>query len=127
MFRVGIDELKREEEYQSFVDSVRHYIMRRKAKIDVLHIIQGENFTFYNARGKKYTEAQLQQLMQKEPLYLLGLDEYEQNLSPVITLLPKKIYIYGNHPSEAKTLALINLFEERVQFRPLEKFPFIFT
>lgn len=120
----GIDEMKREEEYQNFVHSVRHYLRNRKSKTDVLHILQGEDFTFYNEKGEKYTRIQLRRLMHREPLYLIGLDENELNISPVITLLPEKIYVYGDNPSEAKTLALINLFEERVQFFPLEKFPF---
>lgn len=120
----GIDEMKREEEYQNFVHSVRHYLKKRKSKTDVLHILQGDPFTFYDEKGKKYSRVQLRKLMHREPLYLIGLDENELNLSPVISLLPEKIYVYGDNPSEAKTLALINLFEERVQFFPLEKFPF---
>ena len=121
---LGIDEMKREEEYQNFVHSVRYYLRNRKSKTDVLHIIQGDNFIFYNAQGEKYSRVQLRKLMHREPLYLIGLDENEMNLSPVITLLPEKIFVYGDNPSEAKTLALINLFEERVEFLPLEKFPF---
>lgn len=121
---LGIDEMKREEEYQNFVHSVRYYLRNRKSKTDVLHIIQGDNFIFYNAQGEKYSRVQLRKLMHREPLYLIGLDDNEMNLSPVITLLPEKIFVYGDNPSEAKTLALINLFEEKVEFLPLEKFPF---
>lgn len=120
----GIDEMKREEDYQSFIQSTREYITRRKTKLNELYIVQGECFSFYKANGKQYSSLELRTLMHQEPLYLLGLDENEMNLSPVISLLPKSIYIYGDHPSEPKTLTLINLFQERVQFFPKEQFPF---
>lgn len=120
----GIDEMKREEDYQSFIQSTREYITRRKTKLNELYIVQGECFSFYKANGKQYSSLELRTFMHQEPLYLLGLDENEMNLSPVISLLPKSIYIYGDHPSEPKTLTLINLFQERVQFFPKEQFPF---
>lgn len=124
---LGIDEMKREEEYQTFVHSVRYYIKKKEIKTDVLHILQGEMFTFYSSRGEKYSKKNLKKLLMREPLYMIGLDENELNLAPIITLSPKKIYVYGEHPSEAKTLALFNLFEERVQFLPLDQFPFQFN
>lgn len=120
----GIDEMKREEEYQSFIQSTREYILRRKTKVDKLYVVQGDSFTFYKPNGKPYSPVELRTLMYREPLYLLGLDENEMNLSPVLTLLPRQIYIYGDHPSEPKTLTLINLFEEKVQFFPKAEFPF---
>lgn len=120
----GIDEMKREEEHQSFVQSIRDFIKRRKSKSNELHIVQGENFTFYKPTGEQYSYLELKTLMYNEPLYILGLDANEMNLSPIITLLPKKIYIYGDHPAEAKTSTILNIFQERVTFLPKESFPF---
>lgn len=120
----GIDEMKREEEHQNFVQSIREFIKRRKAKTDELHIVQGEDFSFYKANGEKYSLFELKTIMYNEPLYIVGLDENEINLSPVIALSPKKIYLYGDHPAEAKTLTIINIFQERVAFYPKERFPF---
>lgn len=120
----GIDEMKREEEYQDFIQSTREFIMRRQTKIPELYIVQGEPFTFYKPCGKKYTDVELRTKMSKEPLYVLGLDGNEMNVSPILTLLPEKIYMYGDHPSEPKTLTIINLFQERVQFFPKTLFPF---
>jgi len=120
----GIDEMKREEEHQNFIQSIRDFIMQRKPKIRILHIIQGKDFSFYKENGQRYRIHELKVLMQNEPLYIFGLDDNEMHLSPVITLLPEKIYIYGDHPSEAKTLTLINIFQERVSLLPRKKFPF---
>ena len=120
----GIDEMKREEEHQNFVQSIREFIKRKTTKTKDLHIMQGETFSFYRPNGEKYSPFELRNLMSSEPLYIVGLDKNEMNLSPVITLLPKNIYIYGDHPSEAKTLTLINIFQERVTFLPKKEFPF---
>lgn len=121
---LGIDEFKREEEYQEFIESVRVFITRRGVRTAELHILQAEQFSFYKANGKQYSLLELRNIMHDAALYIVGLDENEMNLSPVITLSPKKIYIYGNEPTEPKTLSLISLFQERVQFISSEYFPF---
>lgn len=66
----------------------------------------------------------LQTLMQKEPLYLFGLDETEMNLSPLIAMAPEKVKIYGDDPAEPKTLTVINVFQEKAEFQPTREFPF---
>lgn len=121
----AIDESKREEEHQRFIDSIRTYIKKNESRIDELFIVQqNDTFLFFNALGKQYTVAELRTLMDKEPLYLFGLDKNELHLSPVITLLPRHIYIYGNDPSDAKTLTIVNLFQERVTLFSHHEFPF---
>lgn len=55
---------------------------------------------------------------------MIGLDENEMNLAPLIALLPSNIFIYGDDSSEARTLSIINIFQERVTFCSLNKFPF---
>lgn len=121
---LGIDEFKREEEYQEFLESVRTFITRRGVRTQELHIVQAEQFIFFKATGKQYSTVELKNEMCHAELYIVGLDENEMNLSPVITLSPKKIYIYGNDPTEPKTLSLINLFQEKVEFVSKECFPF---
>jgi putative sporulation protein YtxC len=120
----GIDEMKREEEHQSFIQSIREYIKLRPPKTKTLYIVEGQTFHFYKENGDPYTELELKWLMRHEPLYMIGLDDSELNIAPVITLLPEKIYLFGHYPTEAKTNTLLNLFQERVQFRPLSQFPF---
>lgn len=124
MVGLAIDEFKREEEYQNFIHSIREYINHRKPKHDEIHIVQSERFLFYNKKGHRYTEKELRAFMYKEPLYMIGLDENEMNLAPLIALLPSNIFIYGDDSSEARTLSIINIFQERVTFCSLNKFPF---
>lgn len=122
----AIDEMKREEEYQHFVQVVRSYITNGLPKCSTVHILQDEPFQIYSHSGQKYTTEKLLELMRKEPLYLLGLDEYEQNLSPILTLLPHQIFIYGHNPDDGKTLTLLNIYQERARFLSNGMFPFTF-
>ncbi|MED4476116.1 sporulation protein YtxC [Oceanobacillus caeni] len=121
---LAIDEYKREEEHQAFINSLRTYISQKDPGIPVIHILQGSSFSFYSEDGEVLSKMDLQTLMQKEPLYLFGLDESEMNLSPLIAMAPKKVKIYGDDPAEPKTLTVINVFQEKVEFQPTREFPF---
>lgn len=120
----AIDEMKREEEYQHFVQTARMYVQQQIPKTPFIHIVQGEVFQFYNQFGEKIPQATLVSQMRKMPLYLFGLDETELNIAPAISLLPDRIHIYGAEENEGKTVTLLNIFEERAQFYPTEYFPF---
>ena len=124
MVGLAIDEYKREEDHQEFVNMLREYIAKKEPIYNVVHIVQGNTFSFFKADGKRFTRMELRMLMQKEPLYIVGLDEDELNLAPLVALAPKKIKIYGDDPSEPKTLTVINVFQERVDFESINKFPF---
>lgn len=121
---LAIDEFKQEEEHQSFIEMLRSYILKKKSTFNEIHVIQGKNFSFYRSNGKRFSPLELRNLMYQEPLYIVGLDVNELNLAPLVAIAPQKIYIYGDNPSEPKTLTVINVFQERVYFESLSHFPF---
>lgn len=121
---LAIDEFKQEESHQEFVHMLRDYMTRKKPSFSTIHLVQGETFHFFRDNGKRLTKFDLKKVMKKEPLYILGLDENEWNLSPLIALAPRAIKIYGDDPSEPKTLTVINIFQEKVEFQPISQFPF---
>ncbi|MFD2046285.1 putative sporulation protein YtxC [Ornithinibacillus salinisoli] len=121
---LAIDEFKREEDHQEFVNMLRDFITKREPRYNTIHILQGNPFSFFKSNGKRFTKMELRMLMQQEPLYIVGLDSDELNLAPLVAMAPKKVKIYGDHPSEPKTLTVINVFQERAQFEPYSKFPF---
>lgn len=123
----GIDEWKLEEAHHFFIDSVRYFLKRRTPVVDTLHIVQGETFLFYKQNGQQYSMLELRTAMLNTPLSVIGLDENEWNLAPVVALCPKKISIYGENLSEAKTITLFNVFEERVHFFSSHEFPFYYS
>ncbi|WP_042223265.1 putative sporulation protein YtxC [Oceanobacillus manasiensis] len=123
---LAIDEFKREEDHQEFVYQLREYVEKKNPSFKIIHILQGDPFSFFKQNGKRLSKMELRMLMQKEPLYIVGLDEEELNLAPLVAMAPEKIKIYGDHPSEPKTLTVINVFQERVDFEPYSNFPFSF-
>ncbi|RCW66333.1 sporulation protein YtxC [Saliterribacillus persicus] len=121
---MAIDEFKREEDYQLFLQSIREFLQRRPPEIETLHILQGNPFIFYYENGKRISVKEMNELLCHTPLYLFGLESNEKNLSPFLALAPKKVIIYGEDPTEAKTQNILNIFEENAKFSSLEAFPF---
>ncbi|MUK86892.1 putative sporulation protein YtxC [Ornithinibacillus sp. L9] len=121
---LAIDEFKREEDHQEFVNMLREFITKKEPKYNTIHILQGNPFSFFKPNGKRFSKMELRMILQQEPLYIVGLESDELNLAPLVAMAPKKIKIYGDHPSEPKTLTVINVFQERVEFEPVSKFPF---
>ncbi|MGM8213332.1 sporulation protein YtxC, partial [Virgibacillus sp. W0430] len=121
---LAIDEFKREEDHQAFIQMLREYVQKKKTIFKEIHVLQGNHFTFYQANGRQLTQNDLHSLMEREPLYIVGLDRNERNLAPLITIAPERIHIYGNNSSEPKTLTIINVFQERVRFHSVRQFPF---
>lgn len=120
----AIDEWKEEERYQHFIHAIRVYIQSRPSKIDEIHILHEDTFQFFTYRGEKIVQEQIEHHLEKEPLYLFGIDTLEYDVTPVITFLPKQIYVYTDDLADTKVTALRNIFEEKVT--PLQKkyFPF---
>lgn len=121
---LAIDEYKHEEEHQAFIDMLRKFIANKKAIYDEIHILQGDQFLFFKSTGKAFSKLEIRTLMYDEPLYMVGLGMNELNLAPLVAIAPKKIHIYGDNPSEPKTLTVINVFQEKVQFKSTYHFPF---
>lgn len=121
---LAIDDYKREEEHQAFIHTLREYMNRKKTGDKCVHVLQGDPFSFFSSDGERLTSKDLIQIMKQEPLYIVGLDGNEMNLAPLIAIAPNKIYIYGEDPSEPKTMTVINVFQEKVMFLPLSEFPF---
>lgn len=120
----ALDEYKREEEYQSYVEHLREYIYLKPSNLDHLLIVQGPNFQFFDEKGNRFKQEKLKAITSGEPLYLFGLEHEEMNITPVIALAPKKITLYGDDPSDPKTITVLNVFQERVEFLPLHNFPY---
>lgn len=120
----AIDEMKREEEHQHFLEMARTFVQNQAPQTPLLHIINEGSFHFYNQFGKYIRPTTLSRCMKQTPLYLFGLDESELTVAPVLALMPRKIEIYGREVNDSKIITLMKIFEERVQLYPFSQFPF---
>ncbi|MFP7493347.1 sporulation protein YtxC [Terribacillus saccharophilus] len=120
----AIEEYKLEEEYQLYVENLREYIGKKTVQPQVIHVIQGQDFSFYKDEGTRFSNEEINAYAEEEPLFLAGIGKQEKNITPLIAMSPQKIYLYGDQPSEPKTLTVINIFQERAVYLPLHQFPF---
>ncbi len=124
---LAIDEFKREEEHQSFINSLREYIVKQEPNSPLVHVVDGPTFGYYGPHGRRYSKLELRSLMRKAPLYLFGFPEEEWNLAPLVAMMPEQIHLYVEDPSTPKIQMIINVFQEKVSLKSVEEFPFPFS
>lgn len=121
----AIDEWHREEEHQLYMERLRTFVRQRPTMRQRIHVLKEDGKVhFYEEDGTYLPEARLHMLMENYPLYMVGLDEKEQIISPIITLAPKQILLYGTDQLDQTMQTIVNVFEERVSHLPLSMFPF---
>ena len=124
---LAIDEFKREEEHQSFINTVREYVIKKEPNIPLIHVLEGNPFHYYSETGSLFSKLELHVLMKKEPLYLIGLPQDEWNLAPLVAMAPKEIKIYVDDSSNPKAQTIINVFQERVTLHSFRDFPYFLS
>src|SRR5699024_893132 len=90
---LAIDEYKREEEHQTFINMLRDYITNKEPIYHTVYVLQGTPFSFFKQNGKTFSRMELKKLMKSETLYIVGLDDNEWNLGPLIARARNQIYI----------------------------------
>ncbi|PWU68190.1 sporulation protein YtxC [Gracilibacillus dipsosauri] len=121
---LAIDEFKREEEYQSFINSIREFVHRKQAEEDVIFVLAGEQYQFYREDGTCLTKEMLEELMNHFPLFIFGMQENEWNISPLLMLAPKHLFLYTEDPNDAQINTILNIFQEKCSLFPSDAFPF---
>ncbi|MBO8156441.1 MAG: hypothetical protein H0Z32_08285 [Bacillaceae bacterium] len=120
----AIEEWKRESEYQEFIHCLRNEVRKHESRCEKVIVYSDYRFTYYNSNGVPYTRQEIQELQNKEPLYLFGYQTIDPNLSPLLALKPKRIQIYTDRPEDPMVQKVVSIFQERVQVLPGEKFPY---
>lgn len=119
-----IDDYKQEQEYQTFLHSVREYLRGRTSEIDEIHLFLSKRPRSFTKAGIELPKNTLQEFMEEDALVNLGYLADNLVLAPMIAMNPEKIYIYGADISSVQTIALLNIFEERVILKDTHEFPF---
>ncbi|MFD1018992.1 sporulation protein YtxC [Thalassobacillus hwangdonensis] len=120
----AIDEFKREEDYQSWVDSLRTYMTKKESLVEEMHVLHRRSFYFFEKNGKRIAKEELEAQMNKEPVHLFLGDREDGMISPLLIYAPKRLFIYGTDPSDPKVQTIINIFQEKALYKPKEQFPF---
>lgn len=118
----AIDEYKLEQDYQSFLASLRDCLKRQEPKMKVLHLLHQNDFSFYTSAFRKLDKKELQMMINRRLFSgnLIYVDS--TTLAPLISIAPECVYLYSDHAEDGHVRAIVRLFEERINIRPVTSF-----
>ncbi|WLR50175.1 putative sporulation protein YtxC [Bacillus tianshenii] len=110
----AIDEYKLEQEYQAFVEHLRHYLSEKPPLYWELHVVDEEEFQVFLPSGSVIERERLLQLIDEELWRMNDLDAGASVIAPLISIAPARLYIYTNEPDRGVVRTLQNIFLERI-------------
>ncbi len=119
---VAIDEYKMEQEYQMFIETLRQQVSDRKSRLSCVHLIFDESFIFYDDKGRRLKQERLVQYIDEELLKQKDVYIDTKVIAPLLSISPKKIYLYTKEQDHNMIVTLRNVFQERVQLHGLHEF-----
>ncbi|MBK5349043.1 putative sporulation protein YtxC [Bacillus sp. TH22] len=119
---VAIDEYKMEQEYQIFIETLRQQVSSRKSRLSCVHLIFDESFIFYDDKGRRLKQEKLVQYIDEELLKKQDVYIDTKVIAPLLSISPKKIYLYTKEQDHNMIITLRNVFQERVQLHGLHEF-----
>ncbi len=119
---LAIEEYKMEQEYQSFVQSLRDYLCKKDSKIQRVNIVYNREYKIYNENKCIIPEAALKQYIDKDFVYKHPMYIDSQLLAPLVSMAPIGISLYTNDSLDGMIQTIQNIFEERVVIHRLEDF-----
>lgn len=119
---LAIDEYKMEQEYQVFIQMLRDYLQNRDAKLNAVRIYFEEYSIFYNEQFQEMTKNEISNLMDRRlltnhPIYIDSV-----TIAPLLSIAPKKIYLYADSFDNGLIRTLQNIFEERIILAKKDQF-----
>ncbi|WP_253701573.1 sporulation protein YtxC [Bacillus sp. FJAT-27445] len=120
---LSIDEYKMEQEYLIFIESLREFVQGRPARMELLHVLAGEEITFYDEKLVEIRRAELVKMIDRKllinhPVYV---DSY--SIAPLLSIAPAAIHLYAEEPEVPLIRTILNIFEERVELHKPADFP----
>lgn len=121
---LAIDEYKFEQEYQSFIQTLRELLDNRKAKLSCLHLLhQGYLFRFYNEKFQEIGEDEMRQLLDRKLFQGQQIFIDSAVIAPLVSIAPTQINLYTNDADHNLIQTILNLFQERVKLFSIKEFP----
>jgi putative sporulation protein YtxC len=118
----AIDEYKLEQEYQSFVHQLRDLLATTESKMDELHLVYQYQFDFFDKAFSHIPKSQLIKYMNRTHFnnYSYYIDSVV--LAPLVSIAPKKLYLYTDNTEHQLVETIRNIFDERAVVLPFHYF-----
>ena len=112
---LAIDEYKLEQEYQNFIQTLRDFLATRDPKFENIYLLHKDTtFIFYDENYCEISGNDLKRLIDRtlivsQPMYIDS-----SVLAPLVSIAPRKIYLYTDDSDYGMVQTIQNVFQERV-------------
>lgn len=119
---LAIDEYKLEQDYQSFIATLRDFLNKRQSQLTTIHLVHQESFAFFDESFRKLEKEDFQRMMDRRLLggYPIYIDSTA--LAPLISIAPERLYVYTDEAEDGLIQTIRRVFEERTVIRPVQSF-----
>ncbi len=111
---IAIDEYKLEQDYQEFIYLIRGLLEVRRPLLEEVHLVYNDEFFFYNQHFQLISKRNLantidRKLMAENPMFVDS-----NTIAPLVSMAPRKIFIYAEDEEIRIIRTLQKIFEERI-------------
>ena len=111
---IAIDEYKLEQDYQEFIFLLRGLLEVRRPLLEEVHLVYDDEFFFYNQHLQLISKRNLanaidRKLMAENPMFIDS-----NTIAPLVSMAPRKIFIYAEDEEIRIIRTLKKIFEERI-------------
>ncbi|MGD6816813.1 putative sporulation protein YtxC [Metabacillus sp. 84] len=114
----AIEEYKLEQEYQNFIQLLRDYLLQKHPVLPEIHIFHRRHFLLYGDDYSELTDVQLRRMTDRALLYHHPVYIDTALLAPLVSIAPKRIFVYTDDPGHGMIQTIQNVFQERVLLHP---------
>ncbi|WP_139217130.1 putative sporulation protein YtxC [Salibacterium halotolerans] len=118
----AIDEYKWEQEYQTLVESCRHYRKQIQPRHDAVHILLQEEPVFLNEDKQVIDEWTRLDYLEPKIVFEDQLPFEYMVISPAVSLAPKYLYLYTDN-EDGTVQTFRKIFEEHLIVLPPDEWP----
>ena len=118
----AIDEYKLEQEYQAFIQQLREVLFCTDSTMDEVHLVYNYQFKFFDRNGILISKNQLIKFINRTHFNNYGYYIDSVVLAPLVSIAPKKLYLYTDHSDHYLVQTIRNIFQERATLLPYQQF-----
>ncbi|WP_231686812.1 putative sporulation protein YtxC [Bacillus sp. JCM 19034] len=119
---LAIDEYMLEQEYQNMIEGLRKYVNEHQPKMDSVYLIHNKSFTFLDEQFRKMTKDELLFYLNNDIVFEQEVEIEEMVISPLVSMLPKSVYIFSDNPDHGIIISIQSIFQERLHVYPLKMY-----
>jgi putative sporulation protein YtxC len=110
----AIDEYIIDKEYKEFVQLLRYFISKQKAKLPFLHVyhIQDRQFALFDEAGEKVSDQDIEYYLKQWAVHTVSYEDII--VSTLITLAPKRMILHTDEPSYTVIDTLKSIFQDQL-------------